>query len=71
MWRAGENRAGRRVCSLVTNCLRTIDKKVDDSENQSWVKVEFQKFACQEACCMVLKGEEKSTKGIRTNEPSF
>ena len=59
------------MCSLVTNCVRTTDKKVDNSENQSWVKVEFQKFACHEARCIVLKGAEKSTKRIRTNEPSF
>ena len=47
MWRADENRAGRRECSLVTNCLRTTDKKVNNPENQFWVNIEFQKFAEQ------------------------
>ena len=41
LWRACGNRAGRREYSLVTNCMRTIDKKVDNPENQSWVNVGF------------------------------
>ena len=51
MWRASGNRVGRREYGLVRNCLRTIDKKVSNPENQSWVNqlnVEFQKFACYE-----------------------
>ena len=32
----------------MTNCLGTVDKKVNNPENQSRVKIEFQKFACHE-----------------------
>ena len=38
----------RREYSLVMNCLRMVDKKVDNPENQSCVNVEFQTFACRE-----------------------
>ena len=33
---------------MVMNCLKTIDKKVDNPENQSWVNIKFEKFACHE-----------------------
>ena len=56
MWRPGGNRAGRREYSLVTNCLRTIDKKVNNPENQSWVNVQFQKFACHEVWLYGIEG---------------
>ena len=59
MCRAGGNGAGRRECSLVTNCLRTIGKKVDSPENQSWVNVEFQKFACHEVWLYGVGGIRK------------
>ena len=33
--------------------MSTTDKKVDNPENQSWVNVDFQKFACHKVI-MVL-----------------
>ena len=45
--------------SLVTNCLRTIDKKVDNPENQSWVNDEFQTFACHEVWLYGTEGRRK------------
>ena len=56
LWRAGGNRAGRREYRLVTNCLRTADKKVDNQENQSWVNVEFQKSDFHEVCLYGIEG---------------
>ena len=40
LWSASGNRAGRREC-LMANSLRTIDKKINNPENQSWVNVKF------------------------------
>ena len=71
MWRAGGNKAGKREYSLVTNCLRTTDKKVDNSENQSWVNVEFQTFACQEVWLYAIEGRRKADEENQTNEPGF
>ena len=66
MWRADGNREGRRECRLVANCLRTVDKKVNNPENQSWVNIEFQKFACHEVWLYGTEGrkvdEENSDK---------
>ena len=59
LWRVGGNRAGRREYSLVTNCLRTIDKKVNYPENQSWVNVEFRKFVCHEVWLYGIEGRRK------------
>ena len=57
--RAGGIREGRREYSLLMNCLRMIDKKVDSPENQSWVNVEFQKFACHEEWLYGIEGRRK------------
>ena len=51
----------------MTNCLRMIDKKVDNPENQSWVNVQFQMCACQEVSLYGTEGrrnvdEENSDK---------
>ena len=43
LWRACGNRAGRRECNLVANLLRTVNKKVDNPENQSWVNLYLSK----------------------------
>ena len=70
MWRASRNGAGRQECSLVMNCLRMIDKKVDNPEDQSWVKVEFQKFACQEVWLYRVEGRRKADEE-NANKPVF
>ena len=57
--RAGGIRERRREYSLLMNCLRTIDKKVDNPENRSWVNVEFQKFACHEVWLYGIEGRRK------------
>ena len=44
------------------NCLRTSNKKVDNPENQSWVKVKFQKFACHEVWLYGIEGRRKVDK---------
>ena len=41
------------------NCLKTIDKKVNNPENQSWVNVKFQKFACHQVWLYGTKGRRK------------
>ena len=44
--------------NLVMNCLRTIDKKVNNPENP-WVNVKFQKFACLEVWLCGIEGRRK------------
>ena len=70
MWRPGGNRAGRREYSLVTNCLRTVDKKVNNPENQSWVNVQFQKFACHEVWLYGIEGRRWPGQ-VMLNAPQF
>ena len=44
---------------MVTNCLKMIDKKVDNPENQSWDNVQFQRFACQDVSLYCTEGRKK------------
>ena len=44
---------------IIMNCLKTIDKKVNNPENQSWVNVKFQKFACHQVWLYGTKGRRK------------
>ena len=40
-------------------CLRMTDKKVNYPENQSWVNIEFQKFAYHEVWLYGVEGRRK------------
>ena len=60
LWRACGNRAGRQECSLVTNWLRTVDKKLTIQRISLGLTLSFRSLLAMKCGCMVLKAEEKS-----------
>ena len=61
----GGKRAGRRECSLVANCLGTIQRI------SLGLMLSFKTVLAMRCDCMALKTKEKSVNRIRTNKPIF